>query len=368
MSNSSNVVLHICTHLSRTKKALCRIPFWCVIILLFSAGCATEQRASELYVDAVMLVELDENEKAVEKLNSAVRLNKRFSLAYSLLGEIHQQLKDYEKSAASYEKATKLNPWSFKDYFNLGRVCEIMKKFAQAVKAYAKACELEPDHFDAHISTAKCYYEIEDYNNALVYGERAEQIDPNISEVQKVLGDIYESQRDHNQAIAAYKRALELDSNSPEIMTSLAVCYLRTNRSKCARELLTLAIQIQPDNNTAYQYLGYCHLQSYYQAISSYRRELETAGEETELTASLKAKAYEAIEKALQSYNRALAINDKDWKAYKGLGVAYVLKARANEDESLKAKGVAQWRLSLKIKPDQPRREELLKLIRIYSK
>ncbi len=155
------------------------------LIVLLASGCNQKQQAVDLYVDAVMLKELDENEMAVEKLESAIKLNKSFSLAYSLLGEIYQEIKDYEKSAASYENATRLNPWSFKDYFNLGRVYQIMKKFAQAVKAYAKACELEPDHLEAHVGAAESYYEIEDYNNALAAAEQAEQIDPNVSEIQK---------------------------------------------------------------------------------------------------------------------------------------------------------------------------------------
>ncbi|MEE9370881.1 MAG: tetratricopeptide repeat protein, partial [Sedimentisphaerales bacterium] len=165
--------------------------------LLLLAGCSQEQQAVELYVDAVMLTEFNENEIAVERLNSAVQLNKRFLLAYSLLGEIYQDMENYEKSAAAYEKATELNPWSFKDYFNLGRVYHIMKKFVQAVKAYVKACELNPNHLESHVNAAKCYYEIEDYNNALVYGERAEQIDSNVSELQKILGDIYELRKDY---------------------------------------------------------------------------------------------------------------------------------------------------------------------------
>ena len=83
------------------------------IILVFFGGCAKKEGAVGLYVDAVTLREFNENQKAVEKLNSAVKINDRFSLAYSLLGEIYQEMKEYEKSAASYQKATELNPWSF---------------------------------------------------------------------------------------------------------------------------------------------------------------------------------------------------------------------------------------------------------------
>jgi tetratricopeptide (TPR) repeat protein len=313
---------------------------------------------------------------AVEKLNSAVQLNKRFSLAYSLLGEIYQEMEDYEKSAASYENAARLNPWSFKDYFNLGRVYQIMEKFTQAIKAYATACELKPDHLEAHVGAAKSYYEIGDYDSALVYGERAGQIDPNISEIQKILGDIYESRKDHNRAIrkdhnraiCSYKRALEVDSKNPEIMVSLAVAYLRANRDKSAKELLTSVIQIQPDNNTAYQYLGYCYLRLNAQAIASYKSTLETDSSNTELLTSLKEDADKALGEAIESYNRAIEINDKDWEAYRGLGVAYAIMATNNKDETLKAEAVRQWRLSLDIKPDQRNRERLLKLIRAYSK
>lgn len=341
------------------------------LILLFCASCTQKQQAVELYVDAVMLNELDEREKAVEKLNSAVKVNNRFSLAYSLLGEIYQEMENYERSAAAYEKAAGLNPWSFKDCFNLGRVYQITKKFVQAVKAYVRACELKPNHFDAHINTARCYYEIRDYDSALIYGERAERLDPDVSKVQKLLGDIYESQKDHDQAISSYKRALEIESNNPEIKLSLAVCYLRTDRNEPAKELLTSVIQIQPDNNDAYKYLGYCYLKFYNQAVVSYKSASNTDSYNTELLASLKDKASEMVDKSVESYSRAIEINDKDWDAHRGLGVAYILKGKSEDgsvDKTLKAKAVEHWRLSLDIKPDQPNHRGLLKLIRTYSK
>jgi tetratricopeptide (TPR) repeat protein len=352
MFNSTNVRLAICVCLTG-------------VILLFLAGCAREQQqAVDLYVDAVMLREFDENEMAVEKLNSAVKLDNRFSFAYSLLGEIYQETEDYEKSAASYEKATELNPWSFKDYFNLGRVYQIMKEFAQAVKAYARACELKPNHLEAHVGVAQSYYEIEDYNNALVAAVRAEQIGPDVSEIQKLLGDIYESQKHYDQAIRSYKRALEIDSNNPDVMTSLAVAYLKTNCNEPAKELLISATQIRPNNNTAYQHLGYCYLLLRQQAIESHERALEIDSNTPPIETSL----VEYLDKAVVNYSRAIEINDKDWEAHRGLGVAYAIRGTNNKDEALKAKAVQQWRLSLELKPNQPNRERLLKYIEIYSK
>jgi tetratricopeptide (TPR) repeat protein len=338
------------------------------LIFLFLSGCSPKQQAVDLYVDAVMLRELNENEMAVEKLNKAVGLNERFSLAHSLLGEIYQEQGDYERSAASYERATELNWWSFKDYFNLGRVYQVMKKFAQAVRAYVRACEIKPEHLEAHLNAAESFYELKEYDSALAYGERAQQIDPNVSKVQKILGDVYESQKDYEQAICSYKRALEIDSNDTEVMVSLAVAYLRTNRNEPAKELLRLVVGTEPDNNRAYQYLGYCYLRFYEQAVQAYKRESKRQDSDAEVLNSLAKEAEQVVEKALESYNKAIAINDKDWEAYRGIGVANMIRALKEGNDMLKSKAVYQWRLSLKINPEQPRRERLDRLIEKYSK
>ena len=365
-------------HKSQTAEYIpCVIPgtlFFCLISagLLFFAGCGAGQKADnthiDLYVDAITLAEHSEREEAIKKLNSAVQINESFSLAYSLLGEIYQEMQDYERSAASYEKATELNPWSFNNHFNLGRVYQLMKKFTQAVRAYSRACELKPEHLEAHLNNAKCYYEIQDYQNALLYGERAERIDPNTAEVQKILGDVYGSQKDYELAISSYKRSLEIDSSNPAVIASLAVAYLNTNRNEPAKVLLETVLQIQPDSKTAYQYLGYCYLQLYSQAVELHKKASQTNTQEPELIASLKEKADKILDDATESYSRAIEIDDKDWEALRGLGVAYMLRARRDKDNALKEKALEQWQRSLEVNPQQPDRERLLKLIAYYSK
>jgi hypothetical protein len=44
-----------------------------------------------------------------------------------------------------------------------------------------------------------------------------------------------------------------------------------------------------------------------------------------------------------------------------------MIKATKDNDASLKAQAVELWRQSLSIKPDQPRRDRLIKLIERYS-
>jgi tetratricopeptide (TPR) repeat protein len=99
-------------------------------------------------------------------------------------------------------------------------------------------------------------------------------------------------------------------------------------------------VRLQPDNNTAYKHLGYCFLQ------------------------------LKDVNESVESYSRAIEIDEKDWDSHRGLGVAYILKGKNEDgtiDKTLKDKAIQQWRLSLKINPDQPKGERLLKLIQHYS-
>jgi len=132
-----------------------------------------------------------------------------------------------------------------------------------------------------------------------------------------------------------------MDGNDPAIMTSLAAAYLRTNSNEPAKELLTTVIKMQPDNGTAYKYLGYCCLQLGH------------------------------ADKSIENYNKAIEINDKDWDAHRGLGVACILKGKNQDgtvEKSMKDEAVKHWRLSLDLRPDQPNSDKLIKLIRAYSK
>jgi tetratricopeptide (TPR) repeat protein len=292
-------------------------------------------------------------------------------LAYSLLGEIYMKIQQYDNSAAALEKATELNPWSFKDFFNLGRVYELMERFAEAVRAYSRAAQLEPQDLQANIGAARSYYKIEDYPNASLFAEQAEQLAPNDSEVHELLGDIYGKTNDYEQAIPSYKRALELDSNNPDIMTSLAVAYLKTKRPSPAYELLKTVVQIQPANEQAHKYLGYISLVLYLEDKNAYEAEQQSASPDEVMVESLKRSMANYLDESVASYEKAVALDEQDWDAHRGLGVAYIWKATTAAggiDEALKEKALQQWRRSLEINPQQTYRDTLLRYIRIYSR
>jgi len=357
---------------SKDVKFTLTVTITCVLLCLI-VGCHSRlgkgNSPVDLYIDAVMLQEAGYPNEAIDKLDAATKKEEDFSQAYSLKGDICQQTQQYDKSAEAYQKATELNAWSFHDFFNLGKVYEVMKKFAEAVRAYARACELQPEHLQAHINTARCYNELQQYDQALLYAQHAEQIDPNVTELQQIFGDAYKGKEDYEQAISSYKRALELDANNAEVMTALAVAYLRTNRDQPAEQLLASAVELDPQNGGAYRYLGYCYLKLHEKTTSEYRQLVQQGASDQSALEGLTGQADEMVGKAVDFYSRAVEIDQNDWDAHRGLGVAYIIDAKNPDgtvDELLKDKAIDHWRTSLQINPDQPRADRLRNLIAKY--
>ena len=291
-----------------------------------------QKQAVSLYVDATMFAENNDNDKAIEILESVIELDPKFALAYSLKGDLCQASEEYGESADAYEMATELDPWSFKDFYNLGKVTQMTDQFGRAIRAYVTACELEPRHYESRINAAKCYFEVDDMDKAMEYGTIAKDLNPDAADADLLFGDVFKARQDHDNAIVAYRRALELEGNKPRVMVPLAVVYLVTNRLEEGKKLLGAAIEIDPTYAIAHQHMGYAHLKQ------------------------------KAVDRAIASYETAAKLQPGDWKALKGLGVAYMLKAAVAKDDAYKAKGLALWEKSLEIKPDQP------ELRKMYSK
>ena len=164
--------------------------------------------------------------------------------------------------------------------------------------------------------------------------------------IPKAFREAPKPQREVRKLQNGYKEILESSSSDPVLpkrgpkptTLKLAYGYLKMQRFDLAKEMLASVIQRQPDNSTAYQYLGYCHLK---------------LGE---------------LNEATQSYLTAVDLNNADWEAQRGLGVAYMLKARADGDTDLAAKAIEQWQISLDIKPDQANAQALHKMIDAYTR
>ncbi len=313
------------------------IPVWLSLSLAalsLCLGCTPRQPAVDMYLDAVMLRELGQDELAVKKLNAVIAADPDFALAYAELGKAQEKLGNREKALAAFRKAAELDPWAFESHMNLAAACMRLGNYPEAAGAYARAVELDPKNLEAMLGAGECYLKAGQYVKSLVYCEQAEQTGERTGEVLRLLARVYEGQKDYEHAIRVYKRLLSSNSEDVDAMLAMAVAHMKAGQYDEARGVLISVTQMRPEDGTAFRHLGYCLVK------------------------------LDDIDHAVQMYRKSIDLNKDDWQAHRGLGVAFMIKARRTADARLQAEALKHWRRSLSIAPSQPKHEVLEQLIR----
>ncbi len=211
-----------------------------------------------------------------------------------------------------------------------------------------KAVRAGDVRFRVRMNTGEFERPVEETEATNLYGN-SEPVLPKLSTdgqmvMPKGLGGAYKSQEDYGRPTelsnevppSAENNVGTADTDSAAAMEA-AYAHLKMGRFQSAREMLKSLITREPANGRAHQYLGYCNLK------------------------------LADVDSAIANYAKAVDLNDADWEAHSGLGVAYMFKARSAGDSVLARKAVEQWQKSLDIKPDQAKGGTLAKMIERYS-
>jgi len=312
---------------------------WSVVALIGSvvSGCSVRPEALEAYLDGMRLRERGRTDLAIEKFRQALEGDQGFALAYSELGRAYLAGGDLAEAEGAFRQATLLDPWSFRDYVDLARVHQMRGRFTGAEQAYVRAAELAPESPELQLEAARCCLQASMPDRALAHLELATGIEGRSPEVLHLLGLVHEARGQYEQALAVYREWSELTPETPDGMLALALAQSRNGEYDKARQILVAVLQKWPREARAFRQLAYCLL-----------KRGDTDG-------------------AIDSYERAIALRGDDWESHRGLGVAYMVKARQTADDRLQGLALRHWREALSLDPDQPRHEVLQRLIREHS-
>jgi len=280
---------------------------------------------------------MGQDDLAIEKLRQVIEADPNFVLAYSELGAVCRSTGDLDGAGRAFQRAAVLDSWSFPDHMELGSVREEQARFAEAAAAYARAVELAPEDFAAQIGAARCYLADGQAVRALVHCERARHMGEQSRDVALLLARVYEAQKDYDHAIRVYRQLLDSDPEDAAAMLAMSVAYIMNEQYDQAKDILSTALRQHPGAGAAARHLAYCHLK---------------LGDTDE---------------AIIKYKQAIKTNASDWEAHRGLGVAYMVKARQTDDPKWRSAALRHWRDALAMNPDQPRREALKRLIKEHA-
>ena len=239
---------------------------------------------------------------AISTLNAAVKTDARFALGFATLGEAYRLKYQTEHhpgwladAAANCQKAIQIDDRLPGAHVTLGYLNISLAKTDLALQEFQQALDINPRDAAAVMGMASAYEHTSHAAEAEASYKRAIALRPDYWEGYTALGNFYDRQNRVQDAIAQYRRVIELTPDNPVAYSNLGAEYMSLNDSQsnaAAEAAFRKSIQLAP-NYEAYANLGYLYITEKRYADS------------------------------VPPTRQALALNDKDWRVWANLLLAY---------------------------------------------
>src|SRR6266446_4306477 len=239
---------------------------------------------------------------AISALNSAIQRDPRFALGYATLGEAYRlkflMVRDpasVEQAFANCRKALEIDNHLPAVHVTLGHLNATLGKNDLALQEFQKALDINSRDGSALMGLAEVYEHMGRIPDAEANYKRAIALRPDYWEGYLALAEFYGDQKRVQDSIAQYRRVIELTPDNPEAYSDIGVEYMELKDSQsyaAAEAALQKSIQLAP-NYQAYTNLGWLYMEQ--------KRYAESAA----------------------ATRKALELNDKDWRVWSNLQLAY---------------------------------------------
>ena len=199
---------------------------------------------------------------ALQEVEDNVRRNPNDAAARSLLGRLYVRLLAGDRGATAppelqqraveeFEQIVERNPTDVQSFLILAQLYRASDATAKAEDTLKKALALEPDSSDASTQLAMLYIDVGDFRAAIDLLQRITAKD-DTPELISTLAYAYEQTHDYQAAATAYGRALERDPENPAYRRGLAQNLLYSRNYDQALEEYQTAVRANPRDAESY--------------------------------------------------------------------------------------------------------------------
>jgi len=216
---------------------------------------------------ALCLINENNRQSAINVYLEILRINPDHAISLHSLAINYDHLEQYNEAESSIRKAIKLNDLSAVNYQLLGLILEKKEQYSSAIKAYQKSIKLDPKFLDAYADLANIYLQQNQADKAVEIYKASLDVAPigfRVSIFEKIA-DAYE--RLNNQILVAlyrgysayiskkcqiaipyFERFVNNHTDNLDVYLKLIDCYIVTNQTSLAINLIEKASKLFPDN------------------------------------------------------------------------------------------------------------------------
>ena len=322
--------------------------------------------------------------KAILMYQKVIELDATYKKALLRLGGIYFKSKQYDEAEKYFSDTIALDPQSNDAYYNIGLIHYNQGHSDKAILNFKKALEINSKDADA------CYYlgilntDAGEFEKGVYYLERSTEINPGNANAYNEIGVSYfnnlhdndkalenyllaikanpafamayyntgllKNKTGNNEEAAQYfEKAIELNSDYKESYLQLSTSYKSLYKYDLSAAILEEYIQRFGDDARVYNRIGvnYYNLGNDLKAIDYYNKAIaiDTTFVDAYYNLGLSYKRLGQVQQAIQYFEKVLELNATDYEALYSLGELYEL-----QDE--KATAENKYRAAIRIKPD----------------
>ena len=178
----------------------------------------------------------DQDEKAVEAFQEAIKLDPesaeayfRLGLGFDAVGKEQEAEDEYKKAVEKYKKYLDANNKDAEAYYNLGQTYAGLHLYSEAVREYRQATRLKDDDADIFYDLGKAHMKLAQYDEAAAAFSKSLEIDPENHRAEDPLEEAREgvqrikAGKKHQEDLFKKEKADELknaNGDSPQANTS----------------------------------------------------------------------------------------------------------------------------------------------------
>jgi len=216
---------------------------------------------------------------AIRDLNKAVRLNPSNVKALTSRAQAKYGMGNYDEAMNDVTKVLNLDKSYAKAYYVRGCIYNGQKKYDDALADFDHTLILDKTITDASAEKAISYYNSQREKEAFEYINTLIDQQNNVPAFYYTRGILNNNKGKYEKAITDFNKAVELDPkyNPYNILLSRGLSYVSVQGYKEAEIDLTNAIQIAPNNPSAYIVRGkvYYDQGNFKEAINDYAKAVE---------------------------------------------------------------------------------------------
>ena len=157
---------------------------------------------------------LEQNDKAIDYLNTYLDTNPYCEVAWHQLGKQYIIFKNYVKAISAFDFAIISDEYFVGAYIEKGSALEKINKYNEAIENYKLIIALKDESSYPLLRMGICYDKIGNYKKAIQNFNDCVKIDPQLNKAWYLLAEIYYKNQKYNSAILNIKKAIDIDSEN----------------------------------------------------------------------------------------------------------------------------------------------------------